>query len=113
MIDFKTIPPNTCIYCESEGEWNELCDELEASGYHWAVTISGERGDRPEYVPESDSWSPCTCVYIAGYDVTKRLEYESLDFATNYDRDHPTIVNFADLSHSQMQISVDSISSFL
>lgn len=113
MIDFKTIPSNTCIYCKSEDEWNELCDKLEASGYHWGGDDPWNIKDRPEYTPESDSWGPCTCVYIAGYDVTKRLEYESLDFAMNHDRDHPTIVNFADLEHSQMQISIDSISSFL
>lgn len=112
MIDFKTIPPNTCIYCESEGEWNELCDKLESSGYHWDGGDLWESNERPGYAAE-DSGDPCDCVYIAGYDVTKRLEYESLDFATYYDRDHPTIVNFADLAQSQMQISIDSISSFL
>ena len=112
MIDFKTIPPNTCIYCESEGEWNELCDKLESSGYHWGGADLWESNERPGYAAE-DSWSPCDCVYIAGYDVTKRLEYESLDFAMYHDGDHPTIVNFADLAQSQMQISVDSISSFL
>lgn len=112
MIDFKTIPPNTCIYCESKGEWNELCDKLESSGYHWGGGDIWESNERPRYGAE-DSGSPCDCVYIAGYDVTKRLEFESLDFATYYDRDHPTIVNFADLAQSQMQISIDSISSFL
>lgn len=110
MIDFKTIQPNTCIYCKSEDEWNELCDKLEASGYYWGRPLSEDT--RPEYMPE-DSWGPCDCVYVAGYDVNRRLEYECLDFATNYDGDHPTIVNFADLAHSQMQISIDSISSFL
>lgn len=112
MIDFKTIPPNTCIYCESEGEWNELCDKLESSGYHWGDGDIWESNERPRYAAE-DSWSPCDCVYIAGYDVTKCLLHESLDFATNYDKDHPAIVNYADLAQSQMQISIDSISSFL
>ena len=112
MIDFKTIPPNTCIYCKSEDEWNELCGKLEASGYHWGGDDPWDIKDRPEYEAE-DSWSPRNCVYIAGYDVNKRLEYESLDFAMYYDRDYPAIVNYADLAHSQMQISIDSISSFL
>ena len=81
MIDFKTIPPNTCIYCESEGEWNELCDKLESSGYHWGGADLWESNERPGYAAE-DSWNP-------------------------------VIVNFADLAQSQMQISIDSISSFL
>lgn len=111
MIDFKTIPPNTCIYCKSEDEWNELCDKLEASGYNWGGD-DWDSSDRPQYDSE-DIFSPCDCVYIAGYDVDKRLYYGSLSFAKDEDKDHPTIVNFADLAQSQMQISVDSISSFL
>lgn len=82
MIDFKTIPPNTCIYCESEGEWNELCDK-----WNQAVSlgrlISGKAMNAPDMQHETVGTHA-----IASTSLVMMLLSAlntSLDFAANHD----------------------------
>ena len=96
--------PNTAICCANHAEFAELCEALTAAGFY--MYSRDNKPDPEQYKAGDENDDPYVgqnAIYIMRNG--QELQYTSKYYSMHGDDDHPTVVDFCEITKKRIEIS--------